>query len=450
MSRKKWALFILLLLLGFGYYKLFYKTWKENRVPASADMVLALDVKRVTNTLIWQFLTTPSKWETGDLFSKRIKDTSWRDMFTLPDYVFVFHMANQPLHNWYTVLNMKSREGFESGIRKYGFEKRSEVSFLHKEAGVYLYVNGNEVLLALASAADSASVQQVARELFNEKKFLARAEIQKAINTKSHLALYLAPGSTFREAALLTANFDKASIRLDGRLAPAQPYSVAEEDFLYNSRSLSSIGMVQPPADLYTALGIPTKEKISKALGVDADSFFIASNRSYSVDLQAIRERQDTAITYSYDDDFNPVENKVLNTVREPAFSFFANGAHTDSVFGYLQRNQKLENSAGGMVFLPMPLVKSFCDVNKTGRLSITAFNYRADGTDASVKALFFFRLAVASLPNDLLRYLPYAVTKLSRDVDEIRVAVNKEANNAFRVTGMLTKKKNARLLIDF
>ncbi|HNL64060.1 MAG TPA: hypothetical protein PKL81_03135, partial [Ferruginibacter sp.] len=140
MSRKKWALLLLLVLLGFGYVKLFYKTWNKTRVPASADAVLVLDVKRVTNTLIWQFLSTPSKWKTGNLFSKRSKDTSWRDMFKLPDYVFAFHAKNQSLNNWYTVLSMDSRKGFEAGLAKFAFRRINDREYTNKEAGLYLYV----------------------------------------------------------------------------------------------------------------------------------------------------------------------------------------------------------------------------------------------------------------------------------------------------------------------
>ena len=451
MSRKKWALLLLLLLLGFGYVKLFYKTWNKTRVPASADAVLVLDVKRVTNTLIWQFLSTPSKWKTGNLFSKRLKDTSWRDMFKLPDYVFAFHAKNQSLNNWYTVLSMDSRKGFEAGLAKFAFRRINDREYTNKEAGLYLYVHDdNEVLLARAPAADSLSVRQVAHELFTEKKFMAGSEIRKAIDAKSHLSLYITPGSALREAGIFSLNFDKESLRIKGDITPAQPYLYAEENFLYAPESLSSAGLVQPPRELLERMGTETKERISKALGLNADSFFVASNRSYSIDLQSIRERQDTAITYTYDDDFNPVENKVLNTVREPAFSFFANGAHTDSIYQYLLRNQKLENGAGGMVFLPMPLVRSYCRQNKPGNLTIESFNYQPRPASASVKALLFIRLSVAAIPPDLLRYLPDAVSDRCRNIEEFRLTVNNTDNRSLHVSGMLTKKKNALLLFDF
>ena len=63
MNKKRWALLVLAAILIFGYYKLFYKTYSEKAVAQNADCVVAIDVKRITNTLMWHFITTPSQWK---------------------------------------------------------------------------------------------------------------------------------------------------------------------------------------------------------------------------------------------------------------------------------------------------------------------------------------------------------------------------------------------------
>ena len=89
MSKKKWLLLLLCILLVFGYIKLFYKTYNENTIPKTADCIIAIDVKRITNTILWNIITTPSQWKLGGVFFGD-KEGRWRDMITIPDYIFLF------------------------------------------------------------------------------------------------------------------------------------------------------------------------------------------------------------------------------------------------------------------------------------------------------------------------------------------------------------------------
>lgn len=449
MRKRKWVLLILVILLFVGYIKLFYKTWSEKTVPASADCVVALDVKRITNTLLWNLVTTPSQWKTGKLFSKKSRDTSWRDMFSIPDYILAFHSKNQPANNWYVSLSRKSKEGFEAGLKKFDFEKINGHEFVSRPAGLYLFVQDENILAAKASIEDSNWVRQVARELFTDKKFIARTELEKAVDAKSHLAVYLPANTFLKEAAVVSANFDKEKIRISGTILPASQYVFREENFLYASGSLSSLGFTQPPPALYNLLDQAAKEKISTAINLHMDSVFAQNNTSYSLNLQGIKERTDSAITYSYDDEFNKVENLVVNTIQEPSFIFFINGNGISSVHHYLQQNSKLERTPAGEVFLPMPLVRSYCRKRTDSTLSITAFNYDDPKVDTSIRAVLFFHLAFTKIPKNLLRYLPGALSGNVENLDEFNFAVTRK-NEQLHITGMLTKRKNSLSLFKF
>lgn len=449
MRKRKWALLILVVLLIVGYIKLFYKTWSEKTVPASADCVVVLDVKRVTNTLLWNLVTTPGQWKIGKLFSKKSTDTSWRDMFAIPDYILAFHSKDQPANNWYVLLGRKSKEGFEAGLKKFEFEKINGQEFASRQTGLYLFVQDENILAAKASIEDSNRIRQVARELFTDKKFIARAGLEKAMDAKSHLAVYLPANTFLKEAAVVSANFDKEKISISGALVPASQYVFREESFLYPSGSLSALGFTQPPPALYGLLDKATKEKISTAINLHMDSVFAQSNTAYSLNLQGIKERADSAVTYSYDDEFNKVEKLVVNTIQEPSFTFFINGSNISSVHHYLQHNHKLESTATGEVFLPMPLVRAYCRKKNEGTLSITAFNYDDPRMDTSMKAVLFFRLAITKIPKNLLRYLPGVLAGNMENLDELNVAVTRK-NERLHITGMLTKRKNSLSLFKF
>lgn len=73
------------------------------------------------------------------------------------------------------------------------------------------------------------------------------------------------------------------------------------------------------------------------------DSVFKQSNKYYNLDLSAIVQRTDSAITYTYDDEFNKVEKVVVNNIQEPAFNFMITGDSVSTIYTHLQRNNKLE-----------------------------------------------------------------------------------------------------------
>src|SRR5437868_1319253 len=115
MSKKKWVLLVILAVLAFGYIKLFYKTYTVQAVAKSADCILVLDVKRITNTIIWQFITTPGQWKASSGSSKSKPGVNWKDMVELPDYVMPFHVKDQPVNTWYLVLTVKDENNFNTG-----------------------------------------------------------------------------------------------------------------------------------------------------------------------------------------------------------------------------------------------------------------------------------------------------------------------------------------------
>lgn len=197
MSKKKWALLILAGLLVFAYIKLFYKTYSEKGVAKSADYIVVVDVKRIINTVIWNYISTPSQWRIGKLFSKKSDEVSVGDMFVLPDYIMAFHANNQPANIWFSLLTIKDKKDFEKGLQQFQFEKINEQERWSKPYGVRFYIQGNQVLATTASEADAAYVAAVTKELFVQKSYTLKTSISKAIEAKSHLAVYLAPNSFF-------------------------------------------------------------------------------------------------------------------------------------------------------------------------------------------------------------------------------------------------------------
>ena len=449
MNKKKWGLLLLAALLIFGYFKLFYKTYSETVVAQSADCIVAIDVKRITNTVIWNFLTTPSQWKGISFSSKKDSAISWKDMVELPDYLLAFHARNQPANLWYLLLNIKDELLFTKGITQYNFLESMPGKYLNREAGIGLLVRDGKVLVTTASFISNDYALSVIDELFTNKSFITKETLQKVINLKSHVGLYLTPSGGLPTGAILAVNFDKEKIDIYGKCTPAAQYSFEEYDFSYAENALLNTGFTQPSPAVYNLLDAATKDKISKSINLNIDSLLAPGNVGYHLNLTDIKTRIDSAVSYSFDDEFNQVEKVVVNEVQEPAFNFVVTGNAAPSLFNYFENNNKIEVSDTGNLFLPMPLVKSYCTMLGGNQLQITSANYQKETTDKTIKAILYLNIIVSKIPANLKKYLSDVANKLLTNIETVSISAVKKEKQLL-LNCVIQKKKNDLPIIGF
>lgn len=441
MSKKKLGLLLLAALLLFGYVKLFYKTYSNKAVPLSADFVVAADVKKITNTMIWNYITTPALWRKFSLSSKKTKEINWDDMVKLPDYILAFHVRNQPASLWYAMFDIKDMTDFKKGMLQFGFQKLNSQEYVNNANSIYIFVQNEKLLVATAPATKKTEVLATANELFTKKTYMPEANLEKAIQAKSHLAAYLSPGGVLQKEAVVTANFNKDKIEINGNLEPAAQYIFADYDFKYASGSLCAAAFTQPPANFWSLVDSAGKEKISTALNFNIDSLLQPGNTCYSLNLIDIQTRADSAVTYTYDDEFNKVEKTTVNNVQEPSFDFIITGNHAQAFDAYLQHAAKLETTSAGNLFLPMPFVKAYC-IDNNNRVNITSANYNDMATDKSTRAIFFLNMVISKIPQNLLNYLPNELKKIIGTLDTMNISFIKKEKLVL-LNMVVQKKKN-------
>jgi hypothetical protein len=445
MNKKKWFLLIVAGLLIFGYIKLFYKTYSNNAVPQSADRIAVIDVKRVINTLIWNFITTPSQWKSSKKPKAAKTGINWRDVIDLPDYAFAFHCTGQPESAWYMLLNVKSEQAFLQIENELDLSRLNEHEYTGP-AGIYIYKEGKAMLIGNAKM-DTAMLHQTTAELFIKKSYISKKTLAKAVDAKSHLAIYIAPNSFLQKEAILTANFDKNAITITGDITPKAAFTFTETDFNYSSQSIFAAGFTQPSPGVMNSIGEKDKTNISKALGFDADSFFIASNKSYAMDFAGVRSRADSAVTYTYDDDFNKVEKVTVNNVEEPSYNFIIAGDSTSNILNYLQRNEKLEKTDKGNLFLPFPFVRSYCSMPDQNHLSVAPENYKPVNPDRQEKGVFYLQLIFSKISPAYIKYLSDDQQSAIANLESMTISVQKDKDKLL-LKGEILKKKNDRAII--
>lgn len=442
MSRKKWILLILCVVAAAIYVKLFYKTYSENSVVKNADCIVAIDIKRIINTVIWNTITTPSQWKISNIFksSSATKEVSWQDMIEIPDYVLAFHVSQQPASTFYVVLTTKNETDFNKGLLYYNFTKRSNNIYSSKQLGIQFFKNGDKILLT--NTTDSSYLNEVAQKLFTTKEFITKEKLNKAIGAKSHLAIYIAANKFLQQDAIATANFDKQTIKFNSIITPNKQYSFTQNNFSYSPTSLCTVGFTQPSAAVYNLLSTTDKNNISKAIGINIDSLLRHDNTYYHLDIAAILPRVDSAITYTYDDNFNEVKKIVANKILEPAFNFTITGDSITKIYNHFLNSKKIEQTDTGQLFTAMPFVKSYCNIKNEKELKITAANYLEQANNTTNNCIFFINTLLSKIPAELLKYLPDDIVKAINNIELIAIKASNQ-NEQVVINCILQKKKN-------
>ena len=448
MTKKKWALLLLFILLLAGYLKLFYKTYTEITVAKTADCIIALDVKRVTNTFIWNIITTPSQWKFSSTTDDDKDKVSLDDMVKLPDYVFVFHSVNHPVNAWYTVLEIKDKDDFAKGLQQFHFEKKDGLS-ASKELGIELIQSGDQLLVGNIAVEDKNFIRQIADELFTKKQYAAKDLLKKNIDAESHLSVQIAKNNFLQSECLIAANFDKNKIAASTGFTPKFNTNFAVNNFMYSDSSLCTLAFTQPYSAIHSLLPDTAWADISKALNFNIDSLLLPTNTRYQLDIAGIYPRVDSAISYTYDDNFNPVEKVVVNTVEEPAFDFIVQGVDVSPVYNYWKINGKLEQTVAGELFTPIPFVKSYCNVKNEKQLAVTSNNYKVALAKHPVQCILFFKLLLTKIPISLMKYLPDEVVALTKNIESLELIVNNEKGQII-IHGSFNKKKNDLPIIEW
>lgn len=451
MSKKKWLLFFLCILLLAGYWKLFYKTYSETAVAKSADCIIALDVKRVTNTVIWNLLTTPSQWKKIS-YSPNVK-LSWKDMVKIPDYVFVFHTAGQPGNAWYSVFEIKDEIDFINGLLRYHFEKGDSIfgqqSYFSNEQGIELIRSGNKLLVANNTIENKNYTRKVANEMFVQKQFVDRKKLFKNVVTGSHLSILIEKNNFLQEDAFIKVNFDKKKISIDALFSPRKQFTFTENVFNYPADVLCATGFTQPSPSLYNLFPAQAKANISKAINFNIDSVLLQSNHYYDLNITAIAPRIDSAISYVYDDNFNQVEKVVVNNVMEPSYSLKIQGDSISNIYNYWNNTGQLEKTTAGDLFLPMPFAKSYCVQKSKNELSVATTGFENEQNIHSTRCILFLKLLLTKFPAELLKYLPADLLRSITNLELIEMILKKAGQN-IKLEGRINKKENDLPVLNF
>ena len=266
-----------------------------------------------------------------------------------------FHLENQPVTQWFAVAKIENETEFEKAIIKKNFIKdplnNGMSSYYSKSMKLLVITHSNQILVSKVPENQKPIAVKTAEVLFLKKLFLDVKKIEKTIGTTNAVTVWIKKNSLLEDDGILNLRLEDHEITVNGQLQFKSKYK-KEWQFAQNPEALFSLGinfeMFQNQNQFKQ-----NSVQINKMIGFDLDSILAHNPTKTELLFNEIVEKKDSAISYDYDDDFNPIKKVVLHTSREPSFYFSIQTDDSQKVYNYLKTQDAIDKN---QVFVNFPL----------------------------------------------------------------------------------------------
>ncbi len=396
MRKRNKVLIVILLLLVAGIFIWKHKSYSVANIPKEADAIAVFDSKRIIESLAWEFITTPALWKSGKLFSSS-EEVSWREMFSIPDYLIAFHLKDQPLQKWYAVIPIKDEKKFRIGIRQRGFIDDND--FFKHENGF----NGkmHALFFVVGYNADSLDILSVAKQI-EGKQWIDISFLENAINDKKQGVITIQNNAYTGNIHL---QFNRSQYEISTQLKQEVDWKTS--DILVDCSAAIDLQFTQPPADLLGLISDNFKTKIYSTTNLHPDSLLLTENEKYSLIVSEFTTKMDTIITYEYDDDFNPIEQKKLEEVTEPSLALEIKTDAATRIENYCKQSGTTALADNNQLqFTALPLVTSYLRANDS-LFTIESYQYQKNKNMVPFTGFLYASLNTSLIKSNAGRYLP-------------------------------------------
>ena len=275
-------------------------------VPGDADIVVLIDVKKVSEQYILTLIKHPSKWfETskGSLKKSGIK---------VPDYLQIFHLKNTNFTNWYSILDISDKDRFLNFLKDKGFKLTRNNVYTKDQFSIKV-----EASKCVVGFSDPA-FEKTTTEIINSK--IKNLYADNLINNSVASVSYLAKSKIHKFAVYL--NDDNLEIKtktIDDLFSSA--ISDLEKQTSFLKLNLDSRN-VQIASELFN-------KKLSDSINVNSVSAV--------AELEMVNDK---IISYSYDENFNEVEKVSYQKIVQPNYLINLQSSDIEKTWSYFQQKK--------------------------------------------------------------------------------------------------------------
>lgn len=360
---------ILLIVIGsvaFLYWYGFYKRFDQKSIPKNADGIVIADLKNIRNHFVFSCLKNPLQWSAGTKNSKAKTSSNFSNYGLLvPDFLTFFHIQDQPLNQWYFVARIENETKFDKALTDLHFVKNNSrapfIIYYSKIDELNIIRYADQVLYCKNPSKDQNTCIPIAVDLFIKNAYFDSEKIKMAVENQNAATIWIKKNYLLNEDAIINVSIKEDEITANGHLNLKAEFRKTAS-FIQNPNALLSLGINFDMIRQYNAMA-HHKAKISTIIGFSLDSILVHNPAKAELILNNITEKKDTAITYDYDDDFNPVKKTVVHSTREPSFYFSLQTDNSKKIYDYL-KNQKAVDEHQVYVNFPLAKTRTFVKNN--------------------------------------------------------------------------------------
>ncbi|MGG8496328.1 hypothetical protein ACQY1Q_07915 [Tenacibaculum sp. TC6] len=343
---------IIAIIFTVGYFRYNPTVNYANKIPVSADKIIRINLRELEFCAIKSFIKHPfSFFENTNTSRSKEKKLTLLNCVTIPSDVFFFSCPGNLKNTWISsrvqIKNKQKLEQFFNQQQALKNQYKNNTYYTHNNS-TYL-VQENELIVLLSK--DKVAVEAVLNSVVNTEEFLPESH-----NLIKELK---------KEDAVLTAVTKKeGSIQLyieDRKLKADGTLGEYEELFLsYNAISTSNAiinvsGKLNPHKTI-ALLDKQQQDKLKKLTTLSLDSLANFWNGEVNITVASLEKKQDTIITYEYDDDFNKIEKKQLQTSSIPVSATMLKG---ERMYDYLLEKEVVKQVEEEMILTINPFFKT-------------------------------------------------------------------------------------------
>ncbi|MBB6371429.1 hypothetical protein [Chryseobacterium shigense] len=382
MKRKKLIVPLILLLAAAFYFVFLYKNKTLKFVPENADVVVLIDVKKLTGQYISSLISHPSKWSESKTKDKKkisLKNSGIR----IPDFLQIFHLKDTKFSEWYSVVELKDPQKFSAFLKSNQFISKGKNVFQKDQ--IFIKIEGENCILGTSALAFDQLNQQLLQSP-GKNTFSADRLINNSLGSISFIS------------GQKTRNF---SIELkDDRLEIKNTPQTANYTQLISNAGKENHFF---EAELDAA-------NIKNYAHFFDKSFADSSQVSHFKATIELEQVNDTIISYEYDDNFNEIEKKTYQKIVQPRYIINLKSQTPEKTWTYFQ-HKKWINAQDQ--FTAIPFQPNRIDRNNGGFIVKSTTNPIARSINQEQNYIF--------IKNDLLfSYLSIFTPEEKRILSEI------------------------------
>ncbi|WP_420552267.1 hypothetical protein [Tenacibaculum aiptasiae] len=369
-------LLILSIIFTVGFFRYNPTVNLSNTIPTSAEAIVRINLREAEFNIVKDVVLHPLSYidfeESSESNSE--KRISFFDQIEIPNNVFFYTNSTILKDLWVSSpVEVKDKVGLVSFLKKEGklIGNKTRIDcFIYKKLFFLLKENKLSVVYSLKK---TTNIDRVLNTVFEKKSYLNEndAKLLKLKNSNGVIAFQS------KEFGFFELEKDQEKLILKGGLNEEDSPFLAYDSQELKEGIASFSGRINKEY-LLSSIDAKKKEKFKKLTNLSLDSLRNYWNGKIDFSLESFQSKNDTIVTYEYDDDFNKVEKKSIHKSLLPNVCLRIGG---DKVYEYLKRNKGIQNVEGKELLVLNPLFKTYANNEEDELLMSSTYDTVGDFT---------------------------------------------------------------------